>query len=132
MFVVYKSFSYSERSKTMQELLGADLRNMKGQVLTSTSGMRQPTRKQLRETSLSDSKSTEASTGLSVGDCDAVDSSPLHPTSKATEVTSGNFIFLISHKSMHEWAHEGSNTSAHMDDPTDVETIHHNFARSFL
>ncbi|TMW98394.1 hypothetical protein EJD97_004101, partial [Solanum chilense] len=79
------AFCNHERRQRNEELLGSDLRNMKGQVLTSTSGMRQPTRKQLRETSLSDSKSTEASTGLSVGECDAVDSSPLHPTSKATE-----------------------------------------------
>ncbi|XP_049347998.1 rho GTPase-activating protein 7-like isoform X3 [Solanum verrucosum] len=80
------AFCNHERRQRNEELLGSDLRNMKGQVLTSTSGVRQPARKQLRETSLSDSKSTEASTGLSVGECDAVDSSPLHPTSKATEV----------------------------------------------
>ncbi|KAH0728022.1 hypothetical protein KY290_003719 [Solanum tuberosum] len=80
------AFCNHERRQRNEELLGSDLRNMKGQVLTSTSGIRQPARKQLRETSLSDSKSTEASTGLSVSECDAVDSSPLHPTSKATEV----------------------------------------------
>ncbi|KAL3379544.1 hypothetical protein AABB24_000312 [Solanum stoloniferum] len=80
------AFCNHERRQRNEELLGSDLRNMKGQVLTSTSGVRQPARKQLRDTSLSDSKSTEASTGLSVGECDAVDSSPLHPTSKATEV----------------------------------------------
>ncbi|KAL3379545.1 hypothetical protein AABB24_000312 [Solanum stoloniferum] len=79
------AFCNHERRQRNEELLGSDLRNMKGQVLTSTSGVRQPARKQLRDTSLSDSKSTEASTGLSVGECDAVDSSPLHPTSKATE-----------------------------------------------
>ncbi|XP_049385216.1 rho GTPase-activating protein 7-like isoform X1 [Solanum stenotomum] len=79
------AFCNHERRQRNEELLGSDLRNMKGQVLTSTSGIRQPARKQLRETSLSDSKSTEASTGRSVGECDAVDSSPLHPTSKATE-----------------------------------------------
>lgn len=132
MFVVYRIFLYGERSKTMQELLGSDLRNMKGQVLTSASGMRQPARKQLRESSLSDSKSTEVSTSLSAGECDAVDSSPLHSTSKATEVASENFILLFSHKFTHEGAHEGSNTSGHVDEHTDVEIIHHNLARSFL
>lgn len=80
----------------MQELLGSDLRNIKGQVMTSTTGTRQPSRKQLRETSLSDSKSSETSTSLSVGECGAVDSAPLHLTSKATEVTNENFIFSFS------------------------------------
>ncbi|PHT93880.1 Rho GTPase-activating protein 7 [Capsicum annuum] len=80
------AFCNHERRQRNEELLGSDLRNMKGQILTSASGIRQPARKQLRETSLSDSKSTEASTSLSVGECGAVDSSPLHPTSKATEV----------------------------------------------
>lgn len=132
MFVVYRIFLYGECSEIMQELLGSDLRNMKGQVMTSASGMRQPTRKQLRESSLSDSKSTEVSTSLSAGECDAVDSSPLHSTSNATEVTSENFTFLFSHKFTHELAYEGSYTSAHVDDPIDVEKIHHNLVRSFL
>ncbi|KAK4380344.1 hypothetical protein RND71_002206 [Anisodus tanguticus] len=80
------AFCNHERRQRNEELLGSDLRNMKGQILTSASGIRQPTRKQLRETSSSDSKSTEASTSLSVGECRAVDSSPLYSTSKATEV----------------------------------------------
>lgn len=128
MFIVYRIFLYGERSKMMQELLGSDLRNMKGQILTSASGIRQPARKQLRETSLSDSKSTEASTSLSVGECGAVDSSPLHPTSKATEVTSENFFLLFSHEFTHKVARDGSKKSVHVDDPTDVKIIPHNLA----
>ncbi|XP_060197222.1 rho GTPase-activating protein 7-like isoform X2 [Lycium barbarum] len=80
------AFCNHERRQRNEELLGSDLRNMKGQVPTSASGIRQPSRKQHRETSLSDSKSTEASTSLFVGECGAVDSFPLHSTSKATEV----------------------------------------------
>ncbi|XP_059278057.1 rho GTPase-activating protein 7-like isoform X2 [Lycium ferocissimum] len=80
------AFCNHERRQRNEELLGSDLRNMKGQVPISASGIRQPSRKQLRETSLSDSKSTEASTSLSVGEYGAVDSPPLHSTSKATEV----------------------------------------------
>ncbi|XP_059278056.1 rho GTPase-activating protein 7-like isoform X1 [Lycium ferocissimum] len=79
------AFCNHERRQRNEELLGSDLRNMKGQVPISASGIRQPSRKQLRETSLSDSKSTEASTSLSVGEYGAVDSPPLHSTSKATE-----------------------------------------------
>lgn len=79
----------------MQELLGSDLRNIKGQVMILTPGTRQPSRKQLRETSLSDSKSSEASTSLSVGECGVVDSAPLHSTSKATEVRNENFNLFV-------------------------------------
>ncbi|KAK6138243.1 hypothetical protein DH2020_027990 [Rehmannia glutinosa] len=73
---------------TLAELLGVDLRNIKGQSLTSGSNSRLPSRKQLVESaSLSDSKSTEASTILSVDDLCAVDSSTSLPsTSRVTEV----------------------------------------------
>ncbi|XP_009790689.1 rho GTPase-activating protein 7-like isoform X2 [Nicotiana sylvestris] len=80
------AFCNHERRQRNEELLGSDLRNIKGQVMILTPGTRQPSRKQLRETSLSDSKSSEASTSLSVGECGVVDSAPLHSTSKATEV----------------------------------------------
>ncbi|OIT31778.1 PREDICTED: rho GTPase-activating protein 7-like isoform X1 [Nicotiana attenuata] len=80
------AFCNHERRQRNEELLGSDLRNIKGQVMTSTPGTRQPSRKQLRETSLSDSKSSEASTSLSLVEYGAVDSAPLRLTSKATEV----------------------------------------------
>lgn len=67
--------------------MGADLRNIKGQLLTSGSSSRVPSRKQLIEsTSLNDSKSTDASTSLSMDDFCAVDSAALPSTSRAAEV----------------------------------------------
>lgn len=63
-----------------------EMRNIKGQQLTSgnsnNGNNRQPSRKQLIDsTSLSDSKSTEASTSLSVDDFGAVDSATMIPSS---------------------------------------------------
>lgn len=67
-----------------QELFGSELRNIKGQVLTSGSTSRQPGRKHaLETTSLSDSKSTEASAMDELGGVDSV-SAP--STSRVTEV----------------------------------------------
>lgn len=67
--------------------MGADLRNIKGQLLTHGSNGRLPSRKQLIEsTSLSDSKSTEASTSLSMDDFPAVDSAALPSSSRVAEV----------------------------------------------
>ncbi|XP_073021814.1 rho GTPase-activating protein 7-like isoform X1 [Primulina eburnea] len=75
-----------ERKQRTEEYLGTDLRNMKGQILTSGGSSRQPSRKQFMEaTSLSDSKSTEASTSLSMDDLCAVDSASLPSTSRAAE-----------------------------------------------
>ncbi|XP_075512182.1 LOW QUALITY PROTEIN: rho GTPase-activating protein 7-like [Primulina tabacum] len=75
-----------ERKQRTQEFLGIDLRNIKGQILTSGSSSRQPSRKQIMEaTSLSDSKSTEASTSLSMDDLCAVDSASIPSTSRAAE-----------------------------------------------
>ncbi|XP_073054321.1 rho GTPase-activating protein 7-like isoform X2 [Primulina eburnea] len=57
-----------------------------GQILTSGSSSRQASRKQIMEaTSLSDSKSTEASTSLSMDDLCAVDSASIPSTSRAAE-----------------------------------------------
>ena len=67
-----------------------DWRNMKGQGLASGSGSRQPSRKQFTDSSPSDSKSTEASTGMSMDDLGAVDSASLPSTSRAAEV----YIFV--------------------------------------
>lgn len=67
--------------------MGTDWRNIKGQVLASSgNGSRQPSRKQFIESSPSDSKSTEASTSISVDDLGAVDSASVPSTSKAAEV----------------------------------------------
>lgn len=81
------AFCNHERKQRNEELLGSDLRNIKGQVLTSGSSSRQPSRKQfIDSTSLSDSKSTEASTSLSVDDFGAVESASIPSTSRAGEV----------------------------------------------
>ena len=73
----------------MQEnSLGIELRNIKGQTLKSGNGSRQqPSRKQLLDsTSLSDSRSTEASTSLSMDDFGAVDSACIPSSSRPAEV----------------------------------------------
>jgi len=67
--------------------MGTDWRNIKGQVLASGNGSRQPSRKQFVESSPSDSKSTEASTSISVDDLGAVDSASVPSTSRAAEVS---------------------------------------------
>ena len=59
---------------------------MKGQVLASGSSSQQHPRKQFIDTSPSDSKSTEASTSVSVDELGAVDSASLPSTSRAPEV----------------------------------------------
>ncbi|KAK3000136.1 LOW QUALITY PROTEIN: hypothetical protein RJ639_022992 [Escallonia herrerae] len=80
--------NHERKQRTKESLLGADLRIDKGQVLTSASSSRQPVRKQLIDstTSLSDSKSTEASTSLSMDEFGAVDSGSIPSTSRAAEV----------------------------------------------
>lgn len=70
-----------------ENLMGTDWRNIKGQVLASGNGSRQPSRKQFVESSPSDSKSTEASTSMSVDDLGAVDSASVPSTSRAAEVS---------------------------------------------
>ncbi|KAL2510909.1 Rho GTPase-activating protein 7 [Abeliophyllum distichum] len=81
------AFVNHERKQRTEELLGADLRNTKGQVLTSGSSSRQPARKQfIDSTSLSDSKSNEESRSLSMDDLCAVDSASIPSTSRVAEV----------------------------------------------
>lgn len=66
---------------------GTDWRNVKGQLLASDTNSRPPGRKPFTDsTSLSDSKSTEASTSISVDDLSAVDSAAMPSTSRAAEV----------------------------------------------
>ncbi|WJX59276.1 Rho GTPase-activating protein 7, variant 2 [Trifolium repens] len=64
-----------------------DWRNIKGQVLASGNGSRQPSRKPpFIDSSPSDSKSTEASTSMSVDELGVVDSGSVPSTSRAAEV----------------------------------------------
>lgn len=70
-----------------ESLLGTEWRNIKGQVLATGSGARQPSRKPFVDSpSLTDSKSTEASTSISLDELSAVDSATLPSTSRASEV----------------------------------------------
>lgn len=79
--------NHERKQRSEESLLGADWRNMKGQVLASGSSTKQPSRKQFMEsTSLSDSKSTEASTSISMDELCAVDSASIPSTSRAAEV----------------------------------------------
>ncbi|CAI9781308.1 unnamed protein product [Fraxinus pennsylvanica] len=82
------AFINHERKQRTEELLGADLRNIKGQVLTSgSSSSRKPARKPFIDPpSLSDSKSNKVSTSLSMGDLCAVDSASIPSISRAAEV----------------------------------------------
>lgn len=74
-------FSFKQESG-----LGSDWRNIKGQVLASGNGSRQPSRKPFIDSSPSDSKSTEASTSMSVDELGVVDSGSVPSTSRAAEV----------------------------------------------
>ncbi|XP_027940101.1 rho GTPase-activating protein 7 isoform X3 [Vigna unguiculata] len=78
--------NHERKQRTEENLMGTDWRNIKGQVLASGNGSRQPSRKQFVESSPSDSKSTEASTSISVDDLGAVDSASVPSTSRAAEV----------------------------------------------
>ncbi|KAK4275702.1 hypothetical protein QN277_018740 [Acacia crassicarpa] len=79
--------NHERKQRTEESLSGTDWRNIKGQVLASgTSGSRQASRKQFIDSSPSESKSTEASTSMSVDDLSAVDSAALPSTSRAPEV----------------------------------------------
>ncbi|KAM7502418.1 hypothetical protein LguiB_001322 [Lonicera macranthoides] len=80
--------NHERKQRSEENLLGADLRNIKGQVLASGSSSRQPGRKQFIDstTSLTDSKSTEASASLSMDEFCAVESSSIPSTSRAAEV----------------------------------------------
>nr|POE81142.1 rho gtpase-activating protein 7 [Quercus suber] len=75
------------KQRTEERLLGTDWRSIKGQALAPGSSIKQPSRKQLIDsTSLSDSKSTEASTSMSMDELCAVDSASVPSTSRAAEV----------------------------------------------
>ncbi|CAA0813195.1 Rho GTPase-activating protein 7 [Striga hermonthica] len=77
----------NERKQRTEELLGSDSRNVKGQISTAGTNSKLSSRKNLVESpSISNSKSTEASTGLSADDLGAVDSAYLPSTSRTAEV----------------------------------------------
>lgn len=77
-------------------MLGQDWRNVKGQGLAIGNSSRQPTRKQFMEsTSLSDSKSTEASVNMSMDELRVVDSASIPSTSRAAEVRLTVSLFLL-------------------------------------
>ncbi|KAF2291868.1 hypothetical protein GH714_035924 [Hevea brasiliensis] len=77
--------NHERKQRTEESLLGPDWRNIKGTGLVPGSSSRQPPRKQFIEsTSLSDSKSTEASTNMSMDELCGVDSAP--STSRAVEM----------------------------------------------
>ncbi|KAK7300246.1 hypothetical protein RJT34_11087 [Clitoria ternatea] len=79
--------NHERKQRTEEGLLGNEWRNIKGQVLASGNSSRQSSRKQFMDSnSPSDSKSTEASTSMSVDDLCAVDSGSLPSTSRAAEV----------------------------------------------
>ncbi|KAL3035647.1 hypothetical protein AAZX31_02G263000 [Glycine max] len=78
--------NHERKQRTEESLLGTDWRNIKGQVLASGNGTRQPSRKQFLESSPSDSKSTEASTSMSVDDLGAIDSASVPSTSRVADV----------------------------------------------
>ncbi|CAK7330647.1 unnamed protein product [Dovyalis caffra] len=81
----YGSLSDASDRYQHEGSLGTDWRHIKGAGLATGSSSRQPPRKQFMElTSLSDSKSTEASTNMSMDELCGVDSVP--STSRAVEV----------------------------------------------
>lgn len=78
------AFCNHERKQRTEELLGADVRNIKGQLLISGSNSRQPARKQFLEpTNLTDSKNADLN--LSTDGHGVVDTSSIPSTSRAGE-----------------------------------------------
>ncbi|KAH6814308.1 Rho GTPase activation protein with PH domain-containing protein [Perilla frutescens var. frutescens] len=76
-----------ERKQRTEDVSGADLRNIKGQLSTSAVSNRQASWKQFLESAKpSDSKNSEASTSFSIDNLSAVDSASLPSTSKVAEV----------------------------------------------
>ncbi|KAI3704237.1 hypothetical protein L1987_74453 [Smallanthus sonchifolius] len=82
------AFINHERNQRSEETsLGVESRNIKGETLMNGNTKRQPSRKKfLDSSSLSDSKSTEGSTILSMDDFGAVDSTGMPSTSRPAEV----------------------------------------------
>eukprot|EP00256_Glycine_max_P070708 XP_025985303.1 rho GTPase-activating protein 7-like [Glycine max] len=78
--------NHERKQRTKESLLGTNWRNIKGQVLASSNGTRQPSRKKFLKSSPSNSKSIEASTSMSVDDLGALDSASVPSTSRATEM----------------------------------------------
>ncbi|KAF8403647.1 hypothetical protein HHK36_011751 [Tetracentron sinense] len=79
--------NHERRQRSEDSSLGADRRNIKGQVLPSTNSSKQLLRKQSAgSTNLSDSKSTEASTSNSLDELCAVDSATIPSTSRRVEI----------------------------------------------
>ncbi|KAK2431428.1 Rho GTPase-activating protein 7 [Trifolium repens] len=80
--------NHERKQRTEESIVGNnDWRNIKGQVLASGNGSRQPSRKPpFIDSSPSDSKSTEASTSMSVDELGVVDSGSVPSTSRAAEV----------------------------------------------
>ncbi|KAL5180151.1 Rho GTPase-activating protein 7 [Glycine soja] len=79
--------NHERKQRTKESLLGTNWRNIKGQVLASSNGTRQPSRKKFLKSSPSNSKSIEASTSMSVDDLGALDSASVPSTSRATEMS---------------------------------------------
>lgn len=78
--------NHERKQRTEESVLGSDWRNIKGHALASGSS-RLSSRKQFLDSSnLSDSRSTEASTSISMDDICAVDSASMPSTSRAAEV----------------------------------------------
>ncbi|PWA75680.1 Pleckstrin homology domain-containing protein [Artemisia annua] len=79
--------NHERKQRSEETLLGAELKNNKGQTLMNGNTSRQPSRKHFLDSpSLSDSKSTEVSTSLSMDDLGVVDSAGIPSTSRPAEV----------------------------------------------
>ncbi|KAK4278864.1 hypothetical protein QN277_016646 [Acacia crassicarpa] len=80
--------NHERKQRTEENLLGAEWRGVKEQALASGNGSRQPSRKRpVDSNSPCDSKSTDASTSMSVDELCAIDSTSLPSTSRAAEVS---------------------------------------------
>lgn len=79
--------NHERKQRTEENLLGADWRNIKGQGLATGSSNRLPRKQLVESTSLSDSKSTEASTNVSMDELCGVDSASVPSTSRPIEAT---------------------------------------------
>lgn len=79
--------NHERKQRTEENLLGADWRNIKGQGSATGSSNRLPRKQFVESTSLSESKSTEASTNVSMDELCGVDSASAPSTSRAIEAS---------------------------------------------
>ncbi|CAM8913456.1 unnamed protein product [Rhodiola kirilowii] len=77
--------NHERKQRTEESLIGANLRNIKGQVITPSNGKHLPRKQALDYMNMSDSRSTEASPSVSADELGGNDSGSVHSSSRIVE-----------------------------------------------